>query len=143
MWWQIHEILFIEKGGGEQVNEELDAYNPLIPRGDELITTLMFEIDDPTRGKNLLMKLGGVAEMCCVKVGEDKIKADAESDVDRRNAQGKASSVQFLHFKLSGRQLDLIKQKEPSITLSIEHPKYGNSAKVQGKTTEALLKDFS
>ena len=112
MWWQIHEMLFIEKGGDEQVNDELEAYNPLIPQGDELVATLMFEIDDPARRKDLLMKLGGVEEMCFLEVGQDKIKADAETDVDRTSAQGKASSVQFLHFKLSSRQLDLIKQKE-------------------------------
>ena len=142
MWWQIHEMLFIEKGGDEQVNDELEAYNPLIPQGDELVATLMFEIDDPARRKNLLMKLGGVEEMCFLEVGQDKIKADAETDVDRTSAQGKASSVQFLHFKLSSHQLDLIKQKDTSITLSIEHPEYGHSAKIQGETREALLKDF-
>ena len=142
MWWQIHEMLFIEKGGDEQVNDELEAYNPLIPQGDELVATLMFEIDDPARRKDLLMKLGGVEEMCFLEVGQDKIKADAETDVDRTSAQGKASSVQFLHFKLSSRQLDLIKQKDTSITLSIEHPEYGHRAKIQGKTREALLKDF-
>ena len=142
MWWQIHELLFIEKGGDEQVNDELEAYNPLIPQGNELVATLMFEIDDPTRRKDLLMKLGGVEEMCFLEVGEEKIKADAETDVDRTSAQGKASSVQFLHFKLSGHQLHSIRQKETSITLSIEHPEYGHSAKIQGKTREALLKDF-
>ena len=88
------------------------------------------------------MKLGGVEEMCFLEVGQDKIKADAETDVDRTSAKGKASSVQFLHFKLSSRQLDLIKQKDTSITLSIEHPEYGHSAKIQGETREALLKDF-
>ena len=142
MWWQIHEMLFIEKGGDEQVNDELEAYNPLIPQGDELVATLMFEIDDPARRKDLLMKLGGVEEMCFLEVGQEKIKADAETDVDRTSAQGKASSVQFLHFKLSSRQLDLIKQKDTSITLSIEHPEYGHSAKIQRETREALLNDF-
>ena len=70
-------MLFIEKGGDEQVNDELEAYNPLIPQGDELVATLMFEIDDPARRKDLLMKLGGVEEMCFLEVGQDKIKADA------------------------------------------------------------------
>ena len=87
------------------------------------------------------MKLGGVEEMCFLEVGEEK-PVDAETDVDRTSAQGKASSVQFLHFKLSDHQLHSIRQKETSITLSIEHPEYGHSAKIQGKTREALLKDF-
>ena len=89
MWWQIHEMLFIEKGGDEQVNDELEAYNPLIPQGDELVATLMFEIDDPARRKNLLMKLGGVEEMCFLEVGQDKIKADAEAEAAQKKAEAK------------------------------------------------------
>jgi hypothetical protein len=49
MWHQVHEMLFIEKGGEEQIPDELAAYNPLIPKGRELVATVMFEIDDPVR----------------------------------------------------------------------------------------------
>src|SRR6185437_1915776 len=49
MWQQIHEMLYIEKGGEEQIEDELRAYNPLIPQGNELVATVMFEIDDAVR----------------------------------------------------------------------------------------------
>jgi hypothetical protein len=60
MWHQVHEMLFIEKGGDAQIEDELRAYNPLIPNGSELVATVMFEIDDPVRRARTLLKLGGV-----------------------------------------------------------------------------------
>ena len=80
MWWQIHEMLFIEKGGQDQIEDELSAYNPLIPQGSELIATLMFEIDEPERRKSLLMKLGGVEEVCCLTINGETIIGDSETD---------------------------------------------------------------
>ncbi len=62
MWYQIHEMLFIEKGGEAQNPEELSAYNPLVPKGDELVATVMFEIVDPERRERFLAGLGGVEE---------------------------------------------------------------------------------
>ena len=63
--------------------------------------------------------------------------------MDRTSLEGKASSVQFLYFKLSGHQLDLMKQKETSIILCIEHPEYSHSTKIQGNTRDAPLNDFN
>ncbi|HNB28783.1 MAG TPA: DUF3501 family protein, partial [Alphaproteobacteria bacterium] len=60
MLQQVQEMLYIEKGGAEQVADELSAYNPLIPKGAELVATVMFEIDDPVRRANVLARLGGV-----------------------------------------------------------------------------------
>ncbi len=62
MWNQVHEMLFIEKGGEAQIADQLSAYNPLIPKGRELVATVMLEIDDPVRRGALLAKLGGVEE---------------------------------------------------------------------------------
>ena len=93
MWWQIHEMLFIEKGGEDQIEDELSAYNPLIPQGSELVATLMFEIDEPERRKTLLMSLGGVEEVCCLTINGDTILGDSETDVDRTTAAGKALSL--------------------------------------------------
>src|SRR4051794_24000297 len=59
LWWQIQEMLYIEKGGDAQVNDELLAYNPLLPQGQELVATFMIEIDDPIRRAEVLGKLGG------------------------------------------------------------------------------------
>ena len=60
MFHQIHEMLWIEKGGEAQISDELEAYNPLIPKGRELVATLMFEIDDENRRARFLAGLGGV-----------------------------------------------------------------------------------
>ena len=60
MWHQIHEMLYIEKGGEQQISDELEAYNPLIPQGQELIATVMIEIEDPMRRARVLATLGGI-----------------------------------------------------------------------------------
>src|SRR6185437_12062098 len=54
MWHQIHEMLYIEKGGEQQISDELEAYTPLIPQGQELIATVMIEIEDPMRRARVL-----------------------------------------------------------------------------------------
>ncbi|HET8700264.1 MAG TPA: DUF3501 family protein, partial [Nitrococcus sp.] len=60
LWRQIHEMLYVERGGDAQIADELTAYNPLIPQGQELVATLMFEIDDRTRRQRILGQLGGI-----------------------------------------------------------------------------------
>ena len=66
---QVQEMLYIEKGGDEQLNDELNAYNPLIPNGKELIATLMFEIDNPLSRAEFLNKVGGIEEKVFFKIG--------------------------------------------------------------------------
>ena len=142
MWWQIHEMLFIEKGGHEQIKDELSAYNPLIPQGNELVATLMFEIDDPTRRKVLLMKLGGVEEVCCLTINGETVIGDSESDVDRTTAAGKASSVQFIHFNLSPGQINMFKKPNTKVSVGINHPAYGHTAIISEEVREVLAYDF-
>ena len=142
MWWQIHEMLFIEKGGQEQIKDELSAYNPLIPQGNELVATLMFEIDDPTRRKVLLMKLGGVEEVCCLTINGETVIGDSESDVDRTTAAGKASSVQFIHFNLSPGQINMFKKPNTKVSVGINHPAYGHTAIISEEVREVLAYDF-
>ena len=99
---QIQEMLFIEKGGDEQLKDELIAYNPLIPQGNELIATLMFEIDNPLSRAEFLNKVGGIEEKVFIQINNDeKINSIPEKDLDRTSAEGKASSVQFIHFNFS------------------------------------------
>ena len=95
---QVQEMLHIEKGGDEQLKDELNAYNPLIPKGKELVATLMFEIDDPILRSSFLSKVGGIEKNVHIELNKEKIKAVSEKDVDRTSTEGKASSVQFLHF---------------------------------------------
>ena len=142
MWWQIHEMLFIEKGGEDQIEDELSAYNPLIPQGSELVATLMFEIDEPERRKTLLMSLGGVEEVCCLTINGDTILGDSETDVDRTTAAGKASSVQFIHFNLSADQIELFKRPDTRVSVGINHPAYGHMAIISPEVKGSLAKDF-
>jgi hypothetical protein len=90
MWHQVHEMLFIEKGGEAQIPDELAAYNPLIPKGRELVATVMFEIDDPARRQALLAKLGGVEETAFLQFGGETVIGRPEEDVDRTSSAGKA-----------------------------------------------------
>ena len=142
MWWQIHEMLYIEKGGEEQIPDELAAYNPLIPQGRELIATLMFEIDDPDRRKIVLSSLGGVEEACVLSIAGKEIVGVAEADLDRTTADGKASSVQFVHFTLSDAQADAFKQPETQVMIGIKHPNYGHMAILSGPVRTALSADL-
>ncbi len=105
MWNQVHEMLFIEKGGEAQIADEISAYNPLIPKGRELVATVMFEIDDPVRRGALLAKLGGVEETAFIRIGGATIHGVPEADLDRTSAAGKASSVQFIHVPFTDAQI--------------------------------------
>src|SRR3546814_3625056 len=87
MWQQVHEMLFIERGGEAQIPDELEAYNPLIPQGRELVATMMFEIDNPVTRKAVLGKLGGVEETVFMRLDGERIVARAEADVDRRSEE--------------------------------------------------------
>ena len=102
---QVQEMLYIEKGGDEQLEDELKAYNPLVPNGKELTATLMFEIDNPISRASFLGKVGGIEEKVFMKIDNEIIKAMPEEDVDRTSAKGKASSVQFIHFKFNDQQI--------------------------------------
>jgi len=83
---QIQEMLYIEKGGDEQLKDELIAYNPLVPNGKELTATLMFEIDNPVSRGAFLSKVGGIEKKIFIKIESEIIKAVPEGDVDRTSA---------------------------------------------------------
>ena len=102
---QIQEMLFIEKGGKNQLKDEFRAYNPLIPKGKELIATLMFEIDNALSRAEFLNKVGGIEQKVFIKVHDETINSISEKDVDRTSSEGKASSVQFIHFNFTDGQI--------------------------------------
>ncbi len=143
MWHQIHEMLYIEKGGEEQIADELYAYNPLIPKGHELIATVMFEIDEPIRRKNFLMRLGGVEETAVLKFDGFEVKGVPEADVDRTSADGKASSVQFIHFPFTAEQAAAFKQDGTQVLMGFTHPEYGHLTVLPESTRKALAADLS
>jgi len=140
---QVQEMLHIEKGGDEQLNDELTAYNPLIPNGKELVSTLMFEIDNPVIRSTFLGKLGGVEENVFIKIDNEVIYGKPEIDVDRTSAEGKASSVQFIHFEFDQNQISKFKGNNVSIELGIDHKEYSHSTKLSESTIKALSSDFN
>ena len=140
---QVQEMLYIEKGGDEQLHDELTAYNPLIPNGKELVATLMFEIDNPIIRADFLGKLGGVENNIFIKVGDDKIYAVPEMDVDRTSDDGKASSVQFIHFKFSDDQVNKFKDQSNLIEVGIDHKEYSHTTKFSEENIKALSADFN
>ena len=139
---QVQEMLYIEKGGDDQLKDELAAYNPLVPKGKELTATLMFEIDNPISRAAFLGKVGGIEEKVFMKVDGDKIKAQPEQDVDRTSAEGKASSVQFIHFKFKDEQIKKFKNKS-EVEIGIDHTEYSHTTKLDDNTIKSLSADFS
>jgi hypothetical protein len=139
---QVQEMLHIEKGGDEQLKDELIAYNPLVPNGKELVATLMFEIDNPLSRGAFLGKVGGIEEKIFMKIDNEEVKAVPEADVDRTSADGKASSVQFIHFKLNDDQINKFKSDNINIELGIDHKEYAHTTKLTENNVKSLLADF-
>ena len=139
---QVQEMLHIEKGGDEQLKDELIAYNPLVPSGKELIATLMFEIDNPISRAKFLGKVGGIEEKGFMKINNEIVKAVPEADVDRTSAEGKASSVQFIHFKLNDDQISKFKSDSATIELGIDHKEYTHTTKLSENSIKSLCDDF-
>ena len=140
---QVQEMLYIEKGGDEQLHDELIAYNPLIPNGKELTATLMFEIDNPISRAAFLGKVGGIEEMVFMKLNGETIKAVPEEDVDRTSAEGKASSVQFIHFNFTDDQIQKFKSNDVNIELGMDHKEYSHTTKLTKENIASLSADFS
>ena len=86
---QVQEMIYIEKGGNSQLEDELAAYNPLIPQGSELVATLMFEIDNPLSRAEFLNKVGGIEKKIFIKINNEIINSIPENDVDRTTAECK------------------------------------------------------
>ncbi len=143
MLHQVHEMLFIEKGGAEQLADELAAYNPLIPQGSELVATVMFEIDDPVRRARALGMLGGIEHKAFLRVGGETIRGVAEDDQERTREDGKASSVQFMRFPFTPAQVAAFRGGAGDVVVGFDHPNYGHMAVMPPAVRQALSKDFA
>jgi hypothetical protein len=144
MWHQVHEMLYIEKGGEAQIADELRAYNPLIPQGDELVATVMFEIDDEARRKTALERLGGIEDHMVLSIAGEQVRGTPEGD--RENTRGednKASSVQFVHFRLTPAQAARFRASGAQILLGFDHPNYGHLALIPEKVRATLSEDLA
>ena len=142
MWLQVQEMLYIEKGGEAQIADELGAYNPLIPKGRELVATVLFEIDDPQRRRTFLARLGGVEETAFIRIADETVKGIPEADVDRTSGAGKASAVQFVHFPFTPAQIARFRAPGAQIVVGFSHPAYGHMVVMPEAVRAALAEDF-
>jgi len=142
MWFQVQEMLYIERGGADQVEGELAAYNPLIPKGSELVATVLFEVDDPERRRAFLAKLGGIEDSAFIEVGGERVAGVPEADQDRSTAEGKASSVQFIHFPFSAIAIAAFRKPGARVTVGFDHPGYGHMTVMPEPVRAALAEDF-
>ena len=139
---QINEMVYIENGGKEQIKEEISAYKSLIPNGKELVATLMVEIDSPVKRADFLGKMGGFEENLDLTINNIVIKGNPESDVERTTAEGKASSVQFVHFDFDDDAINEFKNTNQDIMITINHNNYKHSTIMSKETKDELSKDF-
>jgi hypothetical protein len=143
MWYQVQEMLRIEKGGEAQLVDELAAYNPLIPQGSELVATFMIEIPDEYKRRHILGQLGGIEDTISIAVGSERIKAVSETEVERTTAEGKTSSIHFLHFPFSPAQIAAFRNGSAEVMVRIDHANYGHAAIVGDAVREELAGDFA
>lgn len=142
MWLQIQEMLRIEKGGEEQLADELAAYDPMVPKGGELTATVLFEVADQDRRDAFLRTIGNVEDHISIKVGDHVIKARPEGDVERtRERDNKASAVHFFHFDFTPEAIAAWKSGDGQAMVVIDHPNYGHAALIGPDTREFLARE--
>jgi hypothetical protein len=142
MWQQVHEMLFVEKGGEAQIEDELAAYNPMIPTGNELVATVMLEIDDSARRATVLARLGGVENHIFLELGSDRIAGKPDLSRENTSPDGKASSVQFVWFPFTAAQATRFKIPGTRIVVGFDHPNYAHMAVMPEPVRAALAEDF-
>jgi hypothetical protein len=143
MWMQVHEMLYIEKGGEAQIADELHAYNPLIPQGNELVATVLFEIDDEARRRTILARLGGIEHTLWIEVGPHKVMGVPADDAERTNEAGKASSVQFVHFRFTDEQAAAFRTPGTRVLAGFDHENYQHMTVLPEATRAELAQDFA
>lgn len=143
MWHQVHEMLAVERGGEAQIVDELEAYNPLIPKGDDLVATVMFEIDDPNLRARVLGQLGGVESKIALSFAGEKIAGIPDPTRENTSPEGKASSVQFVRFPFTAAQKQKFCAAGTQVVIGIEHPHYGHMAVLPETVRQALASDLA
>ena len=141
--YQIQEMLFIEKTFDRQgIQDELDAYTPLIPTGKNLKATLTIEYGDPAVRAQKLEELHQVEDKIYIKVeGHQPVFAVADEDMDRSN-DTKTAAVHFLRFELTPEMISDIRELDRAFTVGVDHPAYTQYTRVDVGTKEILIRDF-
>lgn len=140
---QVQEMLHIEKGGDEQLVEELAAYNPMIPQGSELTATMLLEIEDADKRGKVLATLGRIEDHVAIRIGDSRITGTPDADEERTNAAGKTSAVHFFHFAFTPDQIAAFRTPGTQILFEIAHPNYGHIAILGEAMREELATDFA
>jgi hypothetical protein len=141
MHYQVQEMLRAERVfEAEGIQEELDAYNPLIPDGDNWKATMQIEYEDAIERQAALVLLHRIEDRVWVQVGKEKLFAIADEDLDRSN-QTKTASVHFLRFQLGADQVRALREGA-ELQFGVDHPHYRHSAAANANQREALLADL-
>ena len=140
--YQIQEMLRIEKVfEADGINEELEAYNPLVPSGRNFKATFMIEYPDPVIRAAQLEKLLGIEDLLWMQVGDrDKIWSIADEDLERAT-DTKTSAVHFVRFEVSDEMAQELKAGV-KWGIGVQHPAYSYDLDIEGETRVSLLKDL-
>jgi hypothetical protein len=141
--YQIQEMLFIEKTFDQQgIQDELDAYTPLIPTGTNLKATLTIEYSDAAVRAAKLRELHGVEHQVYVQVrGHDRVYALANEDMPR-STDVKTAAVHFLRFEFTDAMIKDLKANMKEITLGVYHPSYTAETEINAELWTKLVEDF-
>jgi hypothetical protein len=142
--YQIQEMLRIEKTFEEAgIQDELDAYNPLLPDGQNWKATLLVEYEDVAERRQALARLQGIEDRVWVQVaGQPRVYAIADEDLERETAE-KTSSVHFVRFELAAAMIVALKAGA-GLTMGADHPAYQATLDpVAEATRRALLADLA
>jgi len=142
MQYQVQEMLRIERiFEAAGIQEELDAYNPLIPDGSNLKATLMIEFSDVEERKEALARLIGLERMTWLQVeGFDKVYPVANEDLERET-EDKTSSVHFMRFEFTPDMIAALKNGA-AMRAGVEHPEYTYEVDIDDAVRDALVADF-
>ena len=140
--YQVQEMLRIERiFEADGIQDELDAYNPLIPDGSNLKCTAMLEFGDVALRKERLSQLVGIENLVWLQVeGFDKVYAIANEDLER-STEEKTSAVHFMRFELSGEMIGALRDGA-GLTFGTDHAGYPYTTEVASSTREALIQDL-
>ncbi len=141
MLYQIQEMLFIEKGDKNQAYEEIESYNSLVPIDNELIATVMIEIDNEIKRHVELRKLAGIENSISISSNGESFFSEPLSDENRTKSDGKTSAVHFIKFKTNENFFKDLEDKSKDIMLSINHSEYSHSSKITYESRLSLIKN--
>ena len=141
--YQIQEMLRIEKVfEADGINEELEAYNPMVPSGRNFKATFMIEYTDPEVRAVQLEKMVGIEDLVWMQIdGHDKVWAIADEDLDR-STETKTSAVHFMRFEMSDAMAEDLKTGAEWL-IGVQHPVYTYELKADGVTRDSLLNDLN